>query len=90
MWKKRLFFGVEVKVVYSFFTKEYELVLGLCPKGPPDWDRGKKKKIYIYIYIYKIESETKRWEKKEKKRIFAQEIAQGEATRFEFLSPKFL
>ena len=34
-------------------------------------------------YIYKIESETKRWEKKEKKKgIFAQEITQGEATRF--------
>ena len=41
---------------------------------------------------HKIESETKRWGKKRKKekRIFAQEIAQGEATRFEFLSTKFL
>lgn len=41
--KKRLFFGVEVKVVYSFSTKEYELVLRLCPKGPPsNWERKKK------------------------------------------------
>ena len=60
MWKKRLFFGVEIKVVYSFFTKEYELVLGLCPKGPPDWEREKK-------YI-KLRVKPKDGKKKEKKR----------------------
>lgn len=57
--KKRLFFGVEVKVVYSFSTKEYELVLRLCPKGPPsNWEREKKN---IKLRVKPKDGKKKMW-----------------------------
>ena len=55
----RLFFKGEVKVVYSFSTKEYELVLGFCPKVPLDWERKKNIKLRV---------KPKDGEKKEKKK----------------------
>lgn len=69
--------------MYSFSTKEYELVLRLCPKGPPsNWEREKKN--------IKLRVKPKDGKKKKKGEIFAQEIAQVEATRFELISTKFL
>lgn len=67
--------------MYSFSTKEYELVLRLCPKGPPsNWEREKKN----------IKLRVKPKDGKKKCEIFAQEMAQVEATRFELISTKFL
>ena len=50
----------KLKQCIHFLPKEYELVLGLCPKGPLDWER---KKIYI-----KLRVKPKDGEKKEKKK----------------------
>ena len=60
--KKRLFFEGEVKVVYSFSTQGIWISLRALSQRSSRLGEEKN--------IYKIESETKRWEKKEKKKDF--------------------